>query len=613
MKRPDFDFMVSARSACLVDLPTGRPSQWCVESLQFDEAGNHGPFSLVGSEYTAEVIDDFGRTDITDEVLVWGSQTRKTGSLMGGVAWCLANDPCGILWVMPTQPLAKRFSRQRWQKLLRRSEGTRGLIPSGAMRHNFSTLEQILGATTINFAGSNSPANLSSNPCRRVILDEVDKFDDGGRAEADAVNLAEQRTKNQPNPQRWKTSTPTIVEGLIWQEYLKGDQRRYFVKCVHCSKEILLGWSKPFTALRLVGCESWVVWDKEAKRPDGSWDLDRVMRSARVECCHCGGHILDGHKTRMIRDGRWAPTATAASTFVSRQLSSLYATSQETSFGRLALKFLAMQNSLLGLQGFINGDLAEPYQSQDRQAERIELITSRVEVTAEWKKALTVDCQQRAPYFWYVARSWANGDSVGLAAGSAETWEDIRAVQQSHGISDCAVLVDSGFGAKSDAEVYKTCARFGEIVQRPQGLPICLGWMPTKGMPGRKRWKSPDSGLMVPYFLRPTDPYLGTSGAGLVEISLLEFSGDFYKDILENLRAGKAGAKWEVLESMASEEYWRHMDCEQKTAVFSKQTGRTQWVWLPRSKHWPNHLFDCEVIQVSGATFFGWLNIEEAA
>ena len=152
------------------------PSDWCCQHLHFNESGNRAPFSANGSEYVLEVLNDFGDGTISDEVLVWGSQTRKTGTLMGGIAWTVINDPCACLWVMPSLTLAQKFARQRWLKMLKASPVCEPYIPAGAARHDFATLTQILGNATINFVGSNSAANLSSNPCRRVIQDEVDKF-----------------------------------------------------------------------------------------------------------------------------------------------------------------------------------------------------------------------------------------------------------------------------------------------------------------------------------------------------------------------------------------------------------------------------------------------------
>lgn len=607
-----------------IDRPSQRPSEWCCENLRFDEADNHGPFTVAGREYMIEPLDDFARTDIRDEVLVWGSQTRKTGTLMGGVAWSIVNDPSGVFWVMSIEKQAKKFSRNRWQKMLRASDATRELIPTKAARHNFSTLEQQIGASLINFVGSNSPGGLSSTPARRAVLDEVDKFPEGHKRrgeniEADAVNLAEQRTKDRPSPQRWKTSTPTIVDGLIWQEAQKGDMRRYQIPCKLCGtlsagdggKKFILAWSKEYCVLPKTGLEAYIVWDKEAKRKNG-WDLDRVVRSARAICPHCGGDNLDAFKTWQNRNGVWVKTKEASANFVSRHLPSLYSPSPETSYGTLAKKFLEQKHSLLGLQGFINGDLAEPYQAQDRMAERIEIVTSKIEVTAEWQTVLTVDCQQKAPLFWFAVRQWNGGDSNGIDAGPLDSWGDVEAKQRAMNVKDACVVIDSGFGARSESDVYMQCARHGEVIERDSEnlKPLHVGWMPSKGFPSRKRWRD-DNGLLLPYTLRGLDPFYGTTDAGKIEMSLLEFSAEFFKDILDALRRGQGGYKWTVSQQCATEEYWRHLDCWIKTPKRNTFTGQVSHVWTARARHWPDHIAACEVLQIVFAAFAGFFKLPE--
>lgn len=566
-----------------------------------------------GREYLLDVLQDFGDPVVTDSVCCFGSQSGKTTALMGGVAWTIVNDPSGILWVMPSISLAQSFSETRWQPMVLASEVLEALVPKGARRHDFKKTQQQIGASIVNFIGSNSPGNLASRPARVVILDEVDKFDDGGRGEADAVNLAEQRTKSFSNPKRIKTSTPTLIEGLIWQEFLKGDQQRYHVPCPSCRKFVVLCWSKTYTALKLTGNEAFVVWDKEAKRADGSWDLDRVEKSARCRCPFCGCDIDDGQKTLMVRDGKWVASNPAASvSFRSRHLPSLYASSPETSFGRLAVKFLVQKQSLMGLQGFINGDLAEPYASQDTIGHRTELVRSQVDGD-DWNGIMTVDCQAKGPsFFWFVIRKWRNGNSHGIDAGWLSTWEEVRAKQLEHKVDDVGVFIDSGFGARSDADVYAECARnSGEPIE-VNGRFCYVGWMPTKGMPGRKRWHA-DDGTYAPFFARNIDPWLGSAKAGQYQMSLLEFSGDTFKDVLQALRHGKGGYEWSVAESVSNEEYWKHMEAEVKTQVVNRLTGQTKHQWQLRSSHWPNHMFDCEVMQVVAANYLGVFKYEVEA
>lgn len=579
-------------------------SEWCCAHLRFDEPNNRGPFSLHAREYIREPLDTWADPTITDMVPIFGSQAGKTGIVMGGIGWSIENLPSRVVWVMPTRDSGSAFARERWIPMLLASECFQGLIPEGAARHKFVTRAQHVGAAIISMTWSNSPSALSSTPAPIVVLDEVDKFNKGTRGETDAVNLAEQRTKKFSMPKRFKSSTPTLFSGLAWQEFLKTDQRRRYLPCPLCGKYFVLAWSKNFTLLKLTGDEAFIVWDKEAKRADGTWDLDRVERSTRAVCPHCAGHIQDGSKTAMDRAGEWRATATAAKGYRGWHLPSLYASGVQTAWPKMAVKFLQAQKSLQGVKGFINGDLAEPYQAQDTLGERVEIITSKLEATAEWTKLLTVDCQQKTPHFWHVVRAWNGKKSEGISGGPLDTWDEIETVQRMHNIPNVCVAVDAGWGAYDEAEVYKNCARRSEIEPRAKEgrLPFLAGWMPTKGMPGRKTWKDQESGLYVHYYLRPTDPFSGSSDAGQVEISLLEFSADYYKDVLEQMRLSRDGWEWKVSAELSTPIYWQHLDAEVKAAQQNKN-GFVKWAWVKRSKHWPDHLRDCEVLQIAHANF----------
>jgi hypothetical protein len=598
MRREHHAYVCDSIAKLFADRPTETVSEFCEENLIFDEPDNRGPYSLAGREYAREPLDSYADPTITDGVLVFGSQSGKTGILMGGAAYLAKVDPSRLLWVMASEGQAQTFAETRWLPMLRASPTMAELLPSGARRHDVKKLQQQIGASIVNFFGSNSPGNLASIPARVCVQDEVDKFDQGGKKEADAVNLADQRTKKFANPKRMKSSTPTLVDGLIWQEFLKTDQRRRLVPCPHCSKPVLFAWSKEFTVFALTGNEAWVKWDKEAKR-GREWDFDRVERSARAECPHCGGHITDAHKTRIDRMGVWTPTSAAARGYRGWHLSSLYAASAQTTFGKLAVKFLQAKRSLLGLQGFINGDLAEPWENQDSRSERTEIIVREnvAPIAEDTGRILTVDYQQNAPYFWFVARDFAkNGDSRVVKAGSLEQWHQVRELQLDLKIADNHVGIDSGYDAQT---VYKECLRWGKMVQLPNALPIWVGWTPMKGRDGNVVWTDKKTRQPMLYY-RSRAPLSHKE----FELSLLEFNGDALKDILAKLRKGPehaAGIRWELIEDLPPE-YFRHLDAEVKMEVPGPR-GRLKSEWRPRSKRWPNHLLDCEIEQLAFAMF----------
>lgn len=598
---------------------TGSVATFCEKEVVFREPKLSGPFSFAGREYLRELADAWGDDSVKDMVGVMGTRTGKTRSVFGGLAWRIAHSPTRALWVMPNSHGtggAQNVSRTRFQPMLRASPLLSAMIPKGAKRHEFKSLQMIINGSIIDLSGANSPANLAGNPCDCVIQDETDKYATRGEKEAHPSRLADERAKEFSNPKRVKFSTPTLYSGLIWQEFLKTDMRRREVPCPHCGKFVIFAWSPQHTVLPKTGKEAYVKWDRAAKLADGKWDEDKVMATAHAECPHCKGHIRDEHKVEMDRQGKWVPTKTASPGYRGWHLPSMYSVSTETTFGRMAVRFIQAQDSLLGIKSFINSDLAEPDIGQDSQSIRSELIALRVEMTAEWWPILTIDCQAKGPnFFWYVVRFWNGGDSNGVEAGPAGTWDDLRAAQLKHKVRDVDVIVDSGWGARDYAEVYAMCARYSTIQPpKPGKVPLLAGWIPSKGQPKYRTWRDEKTGLVLPWRYdedRPIDPFSGTSDAGKVGMVLFEYSGDFFKDILHRLRSGKSKHKWCVVEAMATEEYWRHMDGETKATIVSRHSGATKHQWERRSKYWPNHLWDCETGQIAAASHRGLVEPNE--
>jgi phage terminase large subunit GpA-like protein len=582
------------------DRPTISPSEWCVAHLTFDEPGNRAPYSLAGREYIREPLDSFGDPEVSDGVLVLGSQAGKTGLLMGGVAYLVDNDPSRVLWVMASEHQAATFAETRWLPMLRRSPLLAEQLPKGAQRHAVKNLQQAIGASIVNFFGSNSPGNLASIPARVVVLDEVDKFSEGTTREADAVSLAEQRTKSFGNAKRYKASTPTMLEGLIWQELQKTDLRRRQLPCPSCGRFVVLAWSRAFTVFPLRGDEAFITWDQEARRPDRTWDLDRVERSARAECPHCGAHIRDSDKSRLDRAGRWVPTQPAARGRRGWHMPSLYATSAETSFGRLALKFLQAKRSFTGLQSFINGELAEPYEDQHTRSERYEIIVAAgaAPLARDPLRILTVDHQLVSPFFWYIVRDWyPDGSSRRIAFGSCEEWSTLREIQVAHGVADNRVVIDHKFAT---ATVNQECLRWGQLIsQGPSRPPIWVGWMPCRGFPENARWKDKKTGVPMIYSRQSA-----TADDARLELPVLYFNGPAMKDILAKLRRGPdaaLGLRWEIVEHPEDATYFAHLDAEYRKPITDRR-GRVTFEWTCRSRR-PNHLLDCEVEQIAAAMF----------
>jgi hypothetical protein len=538
-----------------------------------------GPYSTLLTPYIKEPLTCFADPHVTDMCLCFGSQTSKTTAMMIGAAWRIVNNPAPTIWVMPSEHLARSFSENRWQPMVDDCDKLRALKPSNV--HRFKTLEQQFRDSTLVFIGSNSPANLASRPAGLLIMDETDKFALPTEREAGAVALAENRTKAYTNALRIKASTPTTIEGEIWQSFIQGDQRYYFVPCPHCNAMQRLLWQQ-------------VKWSDEAKGEGTAWNEDAVRSTAYYECEICKDKITDMHKTRMLRAGEWRATNPNASKGRrSYHLNSLYAPWRSCGFGELAVVFLRQKASLMGLQDFINGALAEPWIDDLDKQEEIKIIASDYLSGDRWGEAafsaMTVDVQDAGGrHFWAVIRDWSkDGRSRGRWAGRVESWDDLERIREENEIRTPCVFVDSAFATR---EVYFACCRFGWVALRGSDQES-FTWSdngrktqrayarPERGDPaGGGRW---DSGALA----RRTCP-------------LIKFSAPTCEDILDALRR-IIPATWEFPKDFPIE--WHdHMASTIKRKLRNPVTGITTAKWAI-VKGRPNHLRDCEKMQVVAA------------
>jgi hypothetical protein len=98
-------------------------------------------------------------------------------------------------------------------------------------------------------------------------------------------------------------------------------------------------------------------------------------------------------------------------------------------------------------------------------------------------------------------------------------------------------------------------------------------------------------------------------------VKLLEFNGEYLLGMLAKLRLGPdaaGGLRWELTEqslSVGEEEYRKHLAGKIEKAVADRR-GNKRHIWVKRTHLWPDHLLDCEVMQLAFAMFHGLLSGE---
>jgi phage terminase large subunit GpA-like protein len=446
---------------------------WCSDEVILSERQTQMPgnFSVTMTPYLREPLECFGDIDISDLVLVFGTQTGKTTMIQAGTAWRIVNKPQPMVWVMPTESLARSFSETRWMPLFDDSPTLAAQKPTNP--HKFKNLEQHFSRCSVVFVGSNSPANLASRPAGLLLMDEVDKFAKETDQETSALLLAENRTKSFVSALRVKTSTPTTVDGAIWKEYLKGTQEKFMVPCPHCSEKIELLWEQ-------------VKWDKEA-RDGGKWNMARVEESAHYVCQSCQGSINDGQKIEMLQSGTWQSTNPSAQKgFRSFHLNSLYAPWRSCSFGPLAVKFLRDKETLNGLQDFTNSTMAMPWEQVETSIGDARVLGLKGDYEIGTcpidNPARVVTCADvgQSKQHWVTCAFDENGASYVLDYGTTHTVEDLltdppsRTYKTPSGemIAPECGLIDSGYAT---FRVYAACQASGGFYYPAKGTNVTFG------------------------------------------------------------------------------------------------------------------------------------------
>ena len=559
--------------------PKQSVTEWAEDQLTFSArfTSSPGPFRVRSYPYAREWIDAFHpMSGVRSMTLVTGAQVAKTTAIQVGMAYRVARAPAPALWVLDTATNAQSFSESRWQVMIGDCDILKDEKPENLDK--FKNLDQAFKKMHLWFVGSNSPGNLAGRSVSLLVMDEVDKFKQSTSKEADATQLAIQRTASFPMSLVVQTSTPTKDTGNIWNSWLKGDQRRYWLPCPHCQKDILFKWPM-------------MKWADEAKGKDGKWDLKVVRESAFMECPECAGQIFDHHKTKMLRAGKWiSENPGALPGHRSYHLSALY--SVRRSFGALSVKFLQDKESLLGLQDFVNSILAEPWEEQVSDESRpLSVGEYRLgDPLAEGEVGIMgVDVQKDR--FYFTARAFKrDGSSRLMDAGQLTTWGELTHKIEELGLDKLKrvggglaklVVIDSGY--RTD-EVLDYCVR-------------------EKCIPGKGEDRPQGYAVKVDQVLRKSISVIKPYRRGWI---LLLFSSGMSQDVLEWLR-GENGPAWTIAAD-ASDDYRGQLDSHRKISKRSPITGRESFLWKRIGRR-DDHLLDCECMVLALAELGGALKV----
>lgn len=300
------------------------PSEWAEKKRKMTKEVSpiSGPYSYDNSPYIRELVDTLDqRTPGNVFVLMGGAQIGKSvGLIENGIGWIIANNPGNILFLVGHADLVPDAVQKI--DIMISNTGLSNFIGSNSNRKRNTksgntdfAKEFPMGKLKIGIANHKMIRNFS---VQYGFIDDYESMKGNSEESGSTEKLIDQRFAAYSKSKKlWYISTPELEDSSnIYAVYLKGDQRRYNVKCPCCDEFIVLEWE--------------IESKKDGTRCGIVWDLNEegvlVNGSVRYRCQECNGEFDDKDKKEMLLSGKWLPTAVPKiENYRSYQISALYA------------------------------------------------------------------------------------------------------------------------------------------------------------------------------------------------------------------------------------------------------------------------------------------------
>lgn len=544
-------------------------SEWAGKYRFLDERSSSmpGKWKNEMTPYLVGIMDEFNNYQTEKIVFCKCTQLGGTEALNNMICFSVAQDPAPMMIVYPTSELADSVVEQRIKPMLKASKETKKHFKE----KNSSKKELQFDNMYISIVGSNSPSELASRPIRYLFLDEVDKYPNESKKEADPISLAVERTKTFNNRKIYMCSTPTTRTGHIWEEKEKADiEKHYFVPCPHCGEFIELKFSQ-------------IRW------PDDNEKLSAADKAefAQYICQECGSTINDSDKMEMLQKGEWRTVKenTKFTKTVAFWINTLY--SPFTRFSQIAKAYLIAKDDTEALHNFTNSWLAEPWEDTKLKTNAETVMERQTDlpefVVPEWTRLLTAGVDVQETSLYYIIRAWGEYlTSQLITRGQVTSFRDIERVMNLEYMKpDGTVklvdlcLIDSG---DQTDEVYDFAAMNSEW---------CL---PSKGTTS-----------MVNYFKLSSVNKTSSKAYGM---TLALVDGGKYKDMIAGRMKRENGTgSWMVFDGIDLE-YCTQVTAEHKITE-KGGGGKLRTRWVQKTSHADNHYLDCEVYGMAAADILG--------
>lgn len=559
---------------------------WCSENVFLTDSPLGAKYQPGG--HSDDILNDLQDPDVYESNTVGHTGMGKSAILECASCYVIAQAPGPAGIIGQTDDTVKEWVDTRAMKAWEKCEAVAALLPCGKDRHdktksliNFKHMPLSMGGANI--------TNTQEKSLRYTFGDEVWAWKAG---------IIGEFLKRHHD--RWNRKSMFLAqggsEGDDWHTHVKdGLEFDRAFRCVECDHEQVFLWEQ-------------VKYEK-IRDVNDDWDWPAILPTVRYECAQCGERFDDTARGRnrlteksfyLCRHNAHVPGR------ITRYVPAM--ANPRIHLFSLVKEWLLAQDDLKNgdsnkLRQFIQKRLAQfwvekvetPSLTTGGDAYRKADFNAGEKWEGEHTRFLKIDVQKG--HFWAVIRSWKIGNGASsrlLWEGKVDTWQSLFDLQERFGIENRSVFIDGRY--EIDEVVRQIVAHCGPKIEDHWiiliGQDNAKGYAFEVGTPKRpkkvwriySRWQN------------------GVTSRGQ-RFRTIHFSNLRAKDALAGFMAlpgGEFGVPVDL-----SKNYIAQMQSETK-----REITPGNWRWEKIKPHYHNHMWDCEVEGMVGASIRGILRIE---
>ena len=235
-------------------LPSVTPSEWAETTRWLPPSVSPSPgfYSFEQTPYLREIVDCLGvESPVREVAFVKGARLGATTAAENALGYYISHvSSSPIMWVTADSELAHNRLQGNILPMIQASGLSERIKSSdeGNKRKTGQTDKKVewAGGGSLRPLGAQNANRFRQDNAEFLVRDELDGWPDVVGRDGDPLQLTFSRTAEFETSRKvYDVSTPTILgQSKIWAQFLRGDQRRYFIRCLGCGHPQTLRWRR---------------------------------------------------------------------------------------------------------------------------------------------------------------------------------------------------------------------------------------------------------------------------------------------------------------------------------------------------------------------------------